>query len=376
MPDTIPAYFFKARVQRDRIGVGIYQSCRRQASRIGRLYATVRAGAFAAALSCVLVAGARAQAPFVPTPLPVVERMLALAKVGPSDYVIDLGSGDGRIVREAAKTFGARGFGVEHDPELVARSRELARSDGVADKVTFMMQDLFETDVSDATVVTMYLFPEINLKLRPRLLRQLKPGARIVSHDFRMGDWEPDAIEKLHAEDKYGEVGGESTVYLWIVPANLAGRWSWRLEVAGQVLDYELTAVQRFQKIEANVRVGGETRPVRDVRLRGDEVSFTVLGEVKGSTVRQAFSGRAAGDGIQGSVMLSGPRLQGAAEWVAERTERGAPAAAARRDGGRFVSAQAPGRALGLSAGGMPGSATVAAPVAAARASRERGLSN
>ncbi|MGH8666600.1 MAG: SAM-dependent methyltransferase, partial [Burkholderiales bacterium] len=316
-------------------------------------------------------APAHPEAPFVPTPPDVVHRMLTLAKTGPNDYVIDLGSGDGRIVREAARSFGARGFGVEHDPELVARSQELARREGVSDKVAFMAQDLFQTDLSDATVVTMYLFPAINLKLRPRLLAQLKPGTRVVSHDFDMADWAPDATAKLYSKEKYGATGGESTIYLWFVPADVAGRWTWRLEIGGQPIDYELTAAQRFQKIDATLRVGGQVRPVQDVRLQGDRISFTVVGEIKGSTVRQEFSGRASGDGIHGSVILSGPRMQGAADWAAQRSERtsrpagalaptsritGALAPAARITGAapdaRYVSANEAGRALAQPAGG------------------------
>jgi hypothetical protein len=283
---------------------------------------------FAAAALALAPAPARSQAPFVPTPLDVVHRMLTLAKVGPNDYVIDLGSGDGRIVREAASKFGARGFGVEHDPELVARSQELARREGVADKVAFMTQDLFQTDLSDATVVTMYLFPAINLKLRPRLLAQLKPGTRIVSHDFDMADWTPDATAKLYSSEKYGATGGDSTIYLWFVPADVAGRWRWRLEIGGQGLDYELTATQRFQKVDAALRIGGRAWPVQNVRVQGDRIGFTVLSEIKGSTVRQEFQGRASGDSIQGSVILSGPRMQGAADWAAQRSHAGASAPA------------------------------------------------
>ena len=322
--------------------MGIYQSCIRQASVSGRRCEALRtcgpqrlpllltlAVAAAATALVLLPAPAFAQAPFVPTPPDVVERMLTLAKTGRNDYVIDLGSGDGRIVRAAARNFGARGFGVERDPELVARSQELARRDGVSDKVAFMTQDLFETDLSDATVVTMYLFPEINLKLRPRLLAQLKPGTRVVSHDFDMAQWAPDATAKLYSKEKYGATGGESTIYLWFVPADVAGRWTWRLELGGQPIDYELTATQRFQKVDARLRVGGQSRPVEDMRLQGDRISFTVVGEIKGSTVRQEFSGRASGDGIQGSVILSGPRMQGAADWIAQRRERGSSDAGA-----------------------------------------------
>jgi SAM-dependent methyltransferase len=284
----------------------------------------------------------RAQVPFVPTPLDVVQRMLTLAAVGPNDYVIDLGSGDGRVVREAARAHGARGFGVEHDPELVARSQELARREGVADKVSFMAQDLFQTEISDATVVTMYLLPAVNLKLRPRLLKELKPGTRIVSHDFDMADWAPDATAKLYSKEKYGATGGDSILYLWFVPADIAGRWSWRLELGDQVHDYELTAAQRFQKIDAALKVSGQARPVQDVRVQGDQVSFTVLSEVRGSTVRQTFSGRAMGDSIEGSVTMSGPRLQSAADWSAQRTERGFRSTQSSPP----VSAQATDRAL------------------------------
>ena len=255
----------------------------------------------------------------MPTPPEVVSRMLALAAVGPNDYLIDLGSGDGRLVREAARA-GAQAFGVEHDPELVARSRELARREGVHEKASFLQQDLFQTELSDATVVTMYLLPAVNLQLRPRLLAQLKPGSRIVSHDFDMDDWAPDATEKVYAKEKFGASGGESTIYLWLVPAQLAGRWTWELDMAGERLRYELTAAQRFQKVDAVLHINGVPRAVSDFRIRGEHVAFTVATEVKGSTVRQRFEGRAGGEVLQGSVVSSGPRLQGAADWSARRT--------------------------------------------------------
>jgi hypothetical protein len=338
-------------VQRDRIGVGIYQSCIRQASTSARRCGPLRACMpkrslvfllWAVTAILLLPATAFPQVPFVPTPPDVVQRMLTLAKTGPNDYVIDLGSGDGRIVRAAARSFGARGFGVEHDSELVERSRELARRDGVSDKVAFMAQDLFETNVSDATVVTMYLLPEINLKLRPRLLAQLKPGTRIVSHDFDMADWAPDATVKLYSKEKYGGTGGESTIYLWLVPANVAGRWTWRLEIGGQPIDYELAAAQRFQKVDAKLRVGAQERPIEHIRLQGDRISFTVVGEINGSTVRQQFSGRAGGDGIEGSVILSGPRMQGAADWVAQRSQGASRPAGALAPAARNTGATAP----------------------------------
>jgi SAM-dependent methyltransferase len=168
-----------------------------------------------------VVSGAFAQdtdVPFIVTPDNVTQEMLKLADVKAGDYVIDLGSGDGRIVIVAAKRFGARGLGVEIVPELVAKSRDNARRAGVADRAEFRVQDLFTTDLSQATVITMYLLPEVNLQLRPRLLA-LKPGTRIVSHDWDMGDWKPDRVVTVDVPDK--PIGREkvSRLYLWTVPA-------------------------------------------------------------------------------------------------------------------------------------------------------------
>ena len=146
--------------------------------------------------------------PFVPTPEKVVERMLEVAKVGPNDVVYDLGSGDGRIVIAAAKKHGARGVGIDIDPERVQEARENARRAGVANRVEFRQGDLFEADIRDATVVTIYLLSGINMKLRPKLIAELKPGTRVVSHAFDMGDWKPDGSAKV----------GTSTVYYWVIP--------------------------------------------------------------------------------------------------------------------------------------------------------------
>lgn len=294
---------------------------------VGRARPWRRASALA--LLCAWLCGAlfvRAAAaqivPFVPTPPDVVERMLAMARVGAADMLIDLGSGDGRLVREAARRFGARGMGVELDQELVARSNELARRDGVADKVSFVRQDLFETDISSATVITMYLLPAVNLKLRPRLLSDLKPGTRVVSHDFDLGDWTPDETAELYSEQKFG-AGGMSRVFLWIVPADVAGRWQWRMQVAGRTHDYELRTTQRHQKVEALIRIDGELRRIENLRLNGNAIAFTVLTEVKGSPVRQAFEARVRGEQMTGTATTSGARMQGTAEFSAERSERG-----------------------------------------------------
>src|SRR3972149_4016249 len=151
---------------------------------------------------------------WVPTPDHAVDRMLALARVGPQDLVVDLGSGDGRIPIVAAKRYGARGLGIEFSPDLVAVSRRNARAEGVADRARFVQADFFEADFRDATVVTLYLLPSLNVKLRPKLL-DMKPGTRVVSHVFRMGDWEPDETLKL----------GASELFLWRGPAEVDGGW-------------------------------------------------------------------------------------------------------------------------------------------------------
>ena len=153
-------------------------------------------------------AGFARDVPFVPTPERVVEKMLEVAKVGPKDMVYDLGSGDGRIVIAAAKKHGARGVGIDIDPDRIREARDNARKAGVSERVEFRQEDLFRADFRDATVVTMYLLSAVNLQLRPKLLAELKPGTRIVSHAFDMGDWEPLATYKV----------GSSTVYYWVVP--------------------------------------------------------------------------------------------------------------------------------------------------------------
>lgn len=158
-------------------------------------------------------------APYVATAQRIVRRMLEVANVSKEDVVYDLGSGDGRIPITAAQAYGARGVGVEIDPDLVAKARAKAEAAGVADRVEFRQQDLFKTDLEEATVVTLYLWPEINVKLRPKLLRQLDPGDRIVSHDFRMGEWEPDRTVKA-GKDKTGT----ATIYLWVVPEDVPDR--------------------------------------------------------------------------------------------------------------------------------------------------------
>ena len=174
-----------------------------------------------AALVLLAVSAARAQSgeevPFITSPDNVTLEMLRLANVGPGDHVVDLGSGDGRIVILAASRFGATGLGVEIDPRLVEESRRHARDAGVADRVEFRVQDLFQTDLGQATVITMYLLPEVNMQLRPKLLA-LKPGTRIVSHDWDLGDWKPDRTSVVPVPDKPVGLEKSSRVHLWVVP--------------------------------------------------------------------------------------------------------------------------------------------------------------
>jgi SAM-dependent methyltransferase len=262
-----------------------------------------------------------AHVPYVPTPGKVVQAMLELAKVGPADYVVDLGSGDGRIVIAAAKQYGARGLGVEIDGALVATAREQARRQGVADRVRFLEQNLFVTDITRATVLAMYLYPTVLAKLRPRLLAELKPGTRVVSHDFDLGDWPPDARITVPVPDKpYGPPSSE--VYLWIVPARAAGTWHWRLSLAGREVDHELALEQSFQTLAGKPVVGGRAGRLESARLEGEKIRLAIVADVEGRTLRTEYEGRVEGDIISGRAVPSGGE---AVAWSARRAKRAAP---------------------------------------------------
>jgi len=204
--------------------------------------------------------------PYVTTPPNVVEAMLSLAQVKAGDFVLDLVSGDGRIVISAATSRGARGMGVEIDPKLVELSNDNATKAGVADRVRFVEQDLFKTDLSPASVITMYLLPDVNIKLRPSLLK-LKPGTRIVSHDWYMGDWEPDAKVVLDVPEKTLGLKKESTLMLWKVPATVEGTWA-----SGRVLAMDLK--QRYQMLSGTVHFRGRAYPAATGRVDGDRVQL------------------------------------------------------------------------------------------------------
>ena len=215
------------------------------------------------------------EVPYIQTPSNVVDAMLAIAEVGPKDYVVDLGSGDGRIVIAAAKQHHARGLGIDYDQTLIAESRASAAREGVSDRVQFLHQDIFLADFRDATVVTMYLLPEVNLEIRPRILFGLRPGTRVVSHDWDMGDWEPDRRLVVAAPEKIVGLRKESTIYLWVVPARVAGYWRGTLTGPGGEESVVIEFAQRFQNASANVWLR-RWNLTGAARLQGDRLSLSL----------------------------------------------------------------------------------------------------
>lgn len=216
---------------------------------------------------------------WVPTAQTMVNKMLDMAKVAPQDYVIDLGSGDGRTVITAAK-LGARALGIEYNPDMVELSKRNAAKEGVSDRATFMNADLFESDFSHATVVTMFLLPDINMRLRPKIL-DMKPGTRIVSNSFDMEDWKADETAKVT-----NGCTSYCTAYLWIVPAKVGGAW--------KLPQGELTLKQKFQTVSGTLKAGNNSTEITNGRLRGDQISFSAAGA--------RYTGRVNGDAMEGTV--------------------------------------------------------------------------
>jgi Methyltransferase domain len=235
---------------------------------------------------------------WVPTPQAVVDKMLDLGKVTPKDYVIDLGSGDGRTVIAAAKR-GARALGIEYNPDMVELSKRNAAKEGVGDRASFVKADLFESDFSQATVITMFLLPDINLKLRPKIL-EMKPGTRIVSNSFTMGEWKAD--EEATVKDGCASY---CTALLWIVPAKVEGTW--------KIPQGELTLKQNFQMVSGTIKSGNVAAPIANGRLKGDQISFTA-----GSA---EYSGQVSGNTIEGSIKSGGTDTN----WTASRAGKSVP---------------------------------------------------
>ncbi len=264
-------------------------------------------------------------APYVPTAPSVVDRMLEIAKVGADDFVIDLGSGDGRIVIAAASKYGARGFGVEIDRKLIALANANARAAGVSDRVQFHYRDLFATDLTPATVVTIYLLTRSVMKLQAKLFA-LKPGTRIVSHAGSIGEWKPDHFEMLDVNDKVRPDAPRRTyLYLWTVPAKVSGNWRWSLPVSGRTVVYDLALTQSFQVFSGTLRVGTQETPVSAGKLAGDRISLQFMMEIDGTQVRQQLDGRVSGGTISGTAFLAGDKIRDAVEWNATRADSALP---------------------------------------------------
>src|SRR5512145_272312 len=225
---------------------------------------------------------------WVPTPQALVDKMLDMAKLTPNDYVIDLGSGDGRTVITAAKR-GAKALGIEYNPDMVELSKRNAAKEGVTDRATFMKADLFESDFSQAQVITMFLLPSINMKLRPKIL-DLKPGTRIVSNSFDMEDWKADQTETIS-----DDCTSWCTAHLWIVPAKVGGTW--------KLPEGELSIKQTFQMISGTLKNGNVVSPIQG-KLNGEQITFTAGGA--------QYTGRVNGNMIEGTA--------GGAKWSATRT--------------------------------------------------------
>src|SRR5699024_4379095 len=222
--------------------------------------------------------------PFVPTPEEVVEKMLDLADVQADDYVIDLGSGDGRIVIAAAKR-GASGHGIDLDPERISEARENAKKQNVDDKVMFKEEDIFKTNFRQASVITMYLLPSVNEKLRPRLLDELQPGTRIVSHSFDMGDWEPDEEVKLSPEN-YSRT---HSIFYWVIPAKVDGTWNWSVNEN----DFSMDVDQQYQNLTLALTDGnGSSYEIKEQDLKGDRIAIQAVN----GDERYTFSGNIKGD--------------------------------------------------------------------------------
>jgi SAM-dependent methyltransferase len=247
--------------------------------------------------------------PFVPTPQVVVDEMLTQAGVGPRDLVYDLGSGDGRIVITAARKFGARAIGVELDNHLIYQSEESARQANVLDRVKFLQQDFFKTDFSEATVITLYLLPPVMKRLRERML-QLKPGTRLVAHDFDFDDWRPDRKTTIR-----------KNVFLWIVPAKVGGRWQVRSGAPGGDLTFDMEIRQKYQELDGFARFDNQPGGLWEPKLEGDRISFVVVdARDRDNESSFYFQGRVAGNAMEGDVVRGAGSSQTRFKWSAVRT--------------------------------------------------------
>lgn len=231
---------------------------------------------------------------FVPTPFRVVDAMLAVSGVGPGDVLYDLGSGDGRIVIAAAKRFGIKAIGIDIDPKRIEESNFNADTAGVRHLVEFRNADLFATDLRPASVITLYLLPALNVRLRPKLFEELRPGSRVVSNSFDMGDWKADSILTVDAR----------VVYYWVMPAGIAGTWDIVMATQSGERTHEVQFEQQYQAITAARSSGGSA--IRNARVRGDTVRFDIVGGATGASAATRFEGTVAGSTMSGTWSSAG----------------------------------------------------------------------
>jgi SAM-dependent methyltransferase len=255
---------------------------------------------------------------YVPTPENVVDEMLRLPNVTKDDVLYDLGCGDGRLVITAAKRFGARGVGIDIDPQRISESRDNARQAGVTDRVVFLEQDLFEADIRQATVVTLYLLPKLNVQLRPKLLRDLQPGTRVVSHDFDMAEWQPDQTVRVPGASR------PHAVYYWVIPADVSGVWHVQVPAATGERRYDLRLQQEFQAVRGTIGTEGHDIPITNATLVGDHLRFIASTDEQG---QMAFDGRVDTNLMHGRVEIQRGPLKGQYDWTSQREAAGAGSA-------------------------------------------------
>lgn len=283
-----------------------------------------RLGSFAMMLCAAVALPAVAQegrgdVVYVPTPQVVVDTMLQMAKIGPKDYLIDLGSGDGRIVITAASKFGASGFGVDLDTYLLKLANQNAQKAGVTGKVHFVEENLFTTDLSRATVITTYLLPEMNLKLRPKLMA-LKPGTRIVAHDYHLGEWDPDEQRELVVPEKKVGEPGISFIFSYVVPARVPGKWQSLVNIGGRDTPLEFNLQQDFQEIEGKVEIRDRILDLRG-RIMGENIRLLAGG--RSGVVRHEFTGRIGDGAIKGTLVIGEGASRQQVAWTAKQIQRG-----------------------------------------------------
>lgn len=256
---------------------------------------------------------------YVPTPQIVVDTMLEMAKVGPKDFLIDLGSGDGRFVITAATKYGASAFGVDLDTYLLKLANQNAKKAGVTDKVRFIEENLFTTDLSRATVISTYLLPEMNLRLRPKFMA-MKPGTRIVTHDYHLGDWDADEQRELVVPEKKVGNPGISYLYFYVVPARVPGTWQSLVNIGGRDTPLEFKLEQEFQEVEGKVEIRDRVAGLRG-RITGENVRLVAGG--RDGLPRYEFAGRIGDGTIQGTLVIGEGASRQQVAWTAKQIRRG-----------------------------------------------------